>query len=302
MRICSLVPGATEVLFGLGLGDAVVGVTHECDWPAEAAARPAVTASALDTDELDGAQIDGRVTAAARDGTPLYAIDEAAWAAVAADVVVVQELCAVCAVSTDDVRDITAACGIDAELVVYSPGTLDGVADAIVSLGDRLGARERAAELAAAFRARLAGVDALVDGAPRPRVYVAEWLDPPYGAGHWVPDMVARAGGIDVAGTAGEPSFRMRWSDVASLAPDAVVLAPCGYDLDRTLAEVDPLELAGHLLGTPASTESRVFAVDANGLFSRPGPRLADGVALLAHLLHPERAPDPGLPWSRVLL
>ncbi|MEZ5100559.1 MAG: cobalamin-binding protein [Thermoleophilia bacterium] len=302
MRICSLVPGATEVLFALGLGGEVVGVTHECDWPAEAASRPAVTAAALDTDELDGAEIDARIAAAARDGSPLYAIDEAAWAAVAADVVVVQELCTVCAVSTDDVRDITAACGIEAELVVYSPGTLDGVGDAIAELGARLGARVRGAELADAFRRRLAAVDGLVAGAARPRVYVAEWLDPPFAAGHWVPDMVARAGGIDVAGTAGEPSFRMRWTDVAALAPEAVVLAPCGYDLDRTLAEVDPLELAGHLLGTPASAESRVFAVDANALFSRPGPRLADGVALLAHLLHPELASDPGLPWARVML
>jgi iron complex transport system substrate-binding protein len=133
-------------------------------------------------------------------------------------------------------------------------------------------------------------------------VFVTEWLEPPYSAGHWVPDMVSAAGGIDVAGTSGEPSHRMRWPDVAALDPDVVVLAPCGFDLDRTLSEVVPLDLSAHLLGTPARQESRVFAVDANAMFSRPSPRVVDGVELLAHLLHPGEYPDAGAPWSRIRL
>ena len=141
---------------------------------------------------------------------------------------------------------------------------------------------------------------ALAENETYPRVYVSEWLEPPYAAGHWVPDMVSAAGGMEIAGIAGEPSFRMRWTDVAGLEPDTVVLAPCGFDLDRTLSEVVTLDLSAHLLGTAARQESRVFAVDANGYFSRPGPRLVDGVELLAYLLHPDAYSDPGIPWSRV--
>ena len=153
------------------------------------------------------------------------------------------------------------------------------------------------------MRSRLDRVAAaLAEVESYPRVFVTEWLEPPYSAGHWVPDMVSAAGGIDVAGTSGEPSHRMRWPDVAALEPDVVVLAPCGFDLDRTLSEVVPLDLSAHLLGTSARQESRVFAVDANAMFSRPSPRVVDGVEVLAHLLHPGEYPDSGAPWSRIRL
>jgi iron complex transport system substrate-binding protein len=303
VRICSLVPAVTEVLFALGLGDSVVGVTHECDFPPEAATRRVVTATLIDTDELSGAEIDRAVADAARDGTPLYAIDEEAWQGIGADVVVVQGLCEVCAVSRDDAHDLLRATRVAAEVVDYSPASLDGIIESIVTLGTRFGAEPAAEEVVAGMRNRLERVDAAladVDGAPS--VFVSEWLDPPFSAGHWVPDMVARARGIDVAGMSGEASHRMRWADVASLRPDVVVLAPCGYDLDRTLSELVPLELSAHLLGTPAREESRVFAVDANAAFSRPGPRIVDGVELLAYLLHPGAFPDPGVPWTRIRL
>ncbi len=304
VRIASLVPAATEVLFALGLGDRVVGVTHECDWPPEARARPVVTASLVQTGDLASAEIDAAVSEAAADGRPLYAIDEETWTGIDADVVIVQELCEVCAVSSDQVEGVVRARRLDVEVLDYSPSTLDGVLSAVTALGERLGAEGAADELAAGMRGRMDRVAAALAGVESfPRVFVTEWLEPPYSAGHWVPDMVALAGGADVAGTAGEPSHRMRWSDVAALAPDLVVVAPCGFDLDRTLAEVVPLDLSAHLLGTPARQESRVFAVDANGYFSRPGPRLADGVELLAHLLHPAEYPDPGgVPWSRIRL
>jgi iron complex transport system substrate-binding protein len=273
-RICSLVPAATEVLFALGLGDQVVAVTHECDWPPAARKRPAITSSRLDPGALTSAEIDRRVREAAEKGEALYAVDEALWRKLRPDVVVAQELCEVCAVSAGSVRRL------EARVVDYSPTTLDGVATAIAELGERLGARGAGQVLAGALRGRVERMRAAVSGRPRPRVFVAEWLDPPFAAGHWVPEMVDAAGGVDVAGRAGTPSFRTTWERVASLRPDVVVLAPCGFDLKRTLAEA-PAALPG----------ATVAAVDANGYFSRPGPRLADGVELLAHLLHPEVVP-----------
>jgi iron complex transport system substrate-binding protein len=303
VKICSLVPAATEVLFALGLGDRVVGVTHECDWPPEAAERPVVTAAIVETGELASAEIDRAVAHAAADGKPLYAVDAEAWQRVDADVVIAQELCEVCAVTTDQLDEIVSARSVDVDAVGYSPSTLDDVLDCIVSLGIRFGAEGAADELTGGMRARLDRVRAaLADVDSSPRVFISEWLDPPFAAGHWVPDMVTVAGGTEVAGMSGEPSYRMRWTDVAALEPDVVVLAPCGFDLDRTLTEVVTLDLSANLLGTPARQESRVFAVDANAHFSRPGPRLVDGVELLAYLLHPDAYSDPGIPWSRVRL
>jgi iron complex transport system substrate-binding protein len=297
VRICSLVPGATEVLFALGLGESVVGVTHECDWPPEAEGRPRVTASELQSGDLSSAAIDNAVAEAVREGKALYAIDEDVWEKIRPEVVVAQELCDVCAVSAGEVRRL------DVEVIDYSPSTLDDVFAHITRLGARLGEDGSADEVTNGMRTRLERVRAaLAETETYPRVYVSEWLEPPYAAGHWVPDMVSAAGGMEVAGIAGEPSFRMRWSDVAGLEPDTVVLAPCGFDLERTLTEVVTLDLSAHLLGTTARQESRVFAVDANGYFSRPGPRLVEGVELLAYLLHPDAYSDPGIPWSRVRL
>jgi iron complex transport system substrate-binding protein len=301
VRICSLVPGATEVLFALGLGDQVVGVTHECDWPPEAASRPKVTASLLQGGDLTSVEIDQAVSEAASDGKPIYAIDADLWREIEADIVVAQELCEVCAVSRSDLDEVSETTKLDVGVLDYSPSTLEDVFDAIANLGSWLGAEGAAAELLAGMRSRVDRVKAALGGIDStPKVFVSEWIEPPYAAGHWVPDMVSLAGGMEVAGMSGEPSHRMRWPDVAELEPDVVVLAPCGFDLDRTLEEVVTLDVSAHLLGTPARRESRVFAVDANGYFSRPGPRLVEGVELLAYLLHSDRYPDPGIPWSRV--
>jgi iron complex transport system substrate-binding protein len=303
MRICSLVPAATEVLFALGLGDQVVGVTHECDCPPEASERLIVTASLVDTGELTSAEIDQAVAQAAGNGQPLYGVDAKVWEQVDADVVIAQQLCEVCAVSTDRLDEIVRARSLEVDVVGYSPSTLDNVLAGIAGLGVRFGAEAAADELTGGMRARLDRVRAaLADVDSSPRVFISEWLDPPFAAGHWVPDMVTVARGTEVAGMSGEPSYRMRWTDVAMLEPDVVVLAPCGFELDRTLNEVVTLDLSANLLGTPARQESRVFAVDANAHFSRPGPRLVDGIELLAYLLHPEAYSDPGIPWSRVRL
>ena len=240
MRICSLVPAATEALFAVGLGENVVGVTHECDFPPDAAKRPVVTASLLDTAELTSAEIDRAVAEAAGNGRPLYAIDEDVWAGIEADTVVVQELCDVCAVSTDELDEVVSARTLDVETIGYSPSTLDGVMDAIRELGATLGAGGQADEVVAGMRARLDRVRAaLAHVENSPRVFVAEWLEPPYAAGHWVPDMVATAGGTDVAGMSGEPSHRMRWADVASLEPDA-------SPIDRRLRHAHELRRFGN--------------------------------------------------------
>jgi iron complex transport system substrate-binding protein len=303
VRICSLVPGATEVLFAVGLGDQVVGVTHECDWPLEARERPQVTASLLQGGDLTSAEIDRAVAEAASDGKALYAVDADVWNEIEPEIVVTQELCDVCAVSRDTLDGVTEATRLDVGVLDYSPTTLEDVFEEIVKLGSWLGADGAAAELVAGMRARVERVKAALAGIESiPKVFVSEWIEPPYAAGHWVPDMVSLAGGTEVAGMSGEPSHRMRWPDVVELEPDVVLLAPCGFDLDRTLEEIVTLDISAHLLGTPARRDSRVFAVDANGYFSRPGPRLVDGIELLAYLLHPDRYTDPGIPWSRVRL
>lgn len=281
VRICSLVPAATEALFSLGLGDQVVAVTHECDWPPEAAALPVVTLSALGSERRASAEIDRLVAESSRKGEPLYLVDEEAFSALDPDVAVAQAVCDVCAVSATDVRRL------DVEVVDYSPTTLDGIASSLAALGARLGARDTGHDRGEALRRRVAGVAQAVAGRPRPRVVVAEWLDPPFLAGHWVPEMVAAAGGLDVGATPGAPSERTTWEAIAALEPDVLVLAPCGYDLERTLEEA-PAAL-------PAQ---RVVAVDANAYFSRPGPRVADGVKLLAYVLHSEVRPDPGLAFA----
>jgi iron complex transport system substrate-binding protein len=301
VRICSLVPGATEILFALGLGDQVVGVTHECDWPPEAAELPKVTASLLQGGDLTSPEIDKAVAEAASDGKALYAIDADVWAQIEADIVVAQELCEVCAVSRSALDEAVETTKLDVGVLDFSPSTLEDVFESIETLGSWLGAEGAAAELLAGMRSRIERVRAALAGIESiPRIFVSEWIEPPYAAGHWVPDMVSLAGGSEIAGMSGEPSHRMRWSDVAELDPDVVVLAPCGFDLDRTLEEVVTLDVSAHLLGTPARRDSRVFAVDANGYFSRPGPRLVEGVELLAFLLHSDRYSDPGIPWSRV--
>jgi iron complex transport system substrate-binding protein len=262
-----------------------------------------VTASLVETGELTSAQVDRAVAQAAANGKPLYAVDPETWERIGADVVIAQELCEVCAVSTDQLDEIVSARLLEVDVVGFSPSTLDNVLACIAGLGARFGAEAAADELTGGMRARLDRVRAaLADVESSPRVFISEWLDPPFAAGHWVPDMVTVAGGTEVAGMSGEPSHRMRWTDVAALEPDVVVLAPCGFDLDRTLTEVVTLDLSANLLGTPARQESRVFAVDANAHFSRPGPRLVDGVELLAYLLHPDAYSDPGIPWSRVRL
>jgi len=281
VRIVSLLPSTTEILFALGAGDDVVGVTFECDYPAEARSRTIVSTSAM-PEGLAPAAIDQYVVQAMARGDDLYHLDEGALAGLDADLVVTQDLCAVCAVDVSVVDDALAHLGCTAEVLTIDPHTLDEVFGSIETLGAATGRLDAARSLVAGQRERLAAVTARVAGRPRPRVLLLEWTDPPFAPGHWIPEMVSLAGGEPVLGTAGAKSRRVTWDQVHESRPEVVVVAPCGYDLEGASALRDELVDSGVL---PAGIP--VHPVDANASWARPGTRLVDGVEELAGLLHP---------------
>lgn len=272
MRVCSLLPSATEIVADLGLIDSLVAVSEECRWPPEVAAKPKVTAARVDSSSAS-AEIDRLVRESLADGRPLYTVDAGLIDELRPDILITQDLCTVCAVSSDD---LAGACPIGAEIISLDPRNLEEVAGTVTLLAERLGAVARGEEIVAGMRSKIERVRSATAGAPRRRVFVAEWIDPPFTAGHWVPEMVEAAGGVDVFGAAGEHSRTTTWDDVLAAEPELIIAAPCGYD-ERGAAE----RAAALDLGVP------VIAVDADSYFSRPGPRLADGVELLAGILHP---------------
>ena len=281
MRIVSLLPSTTEILFAIGAGDDVVGVTFECDFPPEARTRRIVSTSAL-PEGLTPVEIDTYVAGAMARGEDLYHLAADALAELDADLVVTQDLCAVCAVDVSVVDDALSYLGCRAEVLTVDPHTIDEVLDSIVTMGQVTGHRSSAEELVASLRARLAAVRSRVAGLPRPRVVLLEWTDPPYSPGHWVPEMIEAAGGSCVLGTAGARSERVLWETVHAAEPDVVVVAPCGYDLAGARSLADELVASGVLPpGVP------VHAVDANAAWARPGTRLVEGVEELAAYLHP---------------
>jgi iron complex transport system substrate-binding protein len=280
VRIVSLLPSTTEILFALGAGDDVVGVTFECDFPAEARTRTIVSTSAMPAG-LTPPEIDAFVTKAMTRGEDLYHLDEGALADLDADLVVTQDLCAVCAVDVSVVDDALAHLGCTADVLTIDPHTLDEVFASIETLGAATGHLDAARALVASQRERLAAVTARVAGRPRPRVLLLEWTDPPFAPGHWIPEMVVLAGGEPVLGTAGKESRRVTWDQVHAARPEVVVVAPCGYDRDGATALAGDLVRSGVLPdGVP------LHAVDSNASWARPGTRLVDGVEELAGLLH----------------
>jgi iron complex transport system substrate-binding protein len=283
MRIVSLIPSATEILFAVGAGEDVVGVTFECDHPPAARERRVVSTSAM-PEGLTPKEIDDFVGAAVTAGEDLYHLDSGALAELEADLVVTQDLCAVCAVDVGTVDDALAFLGCRADVATVDPHTLDDVMASIVSIGELTGRQSGAAGLVASLESRLAAVGERLTGRPRPRVLVLEWTDPPFAPGHWIPEMVVRAGGEPTLGVAGSRSSRITWEEAEGSRPDVVVCAPCGFDLDGStiLAET----VRHRFPGVP------VWAVDADGHFARPGPRLVDGVEVLAGILHPEVHPS----------
>jgi iron complex transport system substrate-binding protein len=288
MRIASLVPSATEMLFAAGLGESVVAVTHECDYPPEASSLPHLTRTVIPPG-LAPAEIDSEVKRLVGEGRALYELDEGALADAEPDLVVTQAVCDVCAVSYEDVAAVAARLPGNPAVLRQDPSTLGEVLEDVTRLGEATGAEGQAARLREDLERRLEAVRAAVRDAPRPRVLALEWLDPPFVGGHWVPEMIATAGGEDAAGRSGAKSHQAEWAALAELRPDVAIVMPCGYYVDdaREQAHAHSHDLAG--LGA-----ARAFAVDAASSFSRPGPRLVDGVELLAHLLHPDLAAPPG--------
>ena len=290
MRIVSLVPHATEMLFALGVGDDVVGVTHECDHPPAVEGLPQVTRDVLPPG-LSTAQIDAQVRERTERGEAIYALDEELLAELEPDLIVTQDLCPVCAVSSADVRRVAAELPAPARVIALDPTTLGETMGDIRTLAQATGAREAALVLVARQRARIDTVRRAVRGAEPVLVAALEWLDPVFVAGHWTPQLIELAGGLDLLGLSGERSAQSTWEEVRAAAPEVVVCMPCGYDAARSLEEAE-----AHAEQLATLRARRVVAVDAAAMFSRPGPRLVDGLELLAHLLHPDRVPEaPGV-------
>ena len=287
MRIASLVPSATEMLFALGLGDAVVGVTHECDYPPQAAALPHLTRTVIPPG-LSTAEIDRAVRERTERGEALYELDALRLHPLAPDLIVTQAVCEVCAAAVDDVRAVAAELPSPPRVLSLDPSTLGEVLAGMRELAEVAGAAEAGEHFAAEAADRLDAVAAAVADAPRPRIAALEWLDPVFVGGHWVPQMIELAGGEDVLGLAGERSRTAEPEEVAATRPEIAVVMPCGYDAARAAEEARAH--AELLRGLGAE---RVVAVDATAYFSRPGPRLVDGVELLGHVLHRDRLHAP---------
>ena len=266
-------------------------MTHECDFPPEAAKKPPLIRPRVDP-QAKPAELDRQVSELTARGESIYAVDAELLSRLSPDLIVTQDLCHVCAASSDDLATALARLSNPPRILSLSPHSLADVWDDIRRVGDATGRCPEAEFLAAALERRVAAVEATVARTrKRPRVLCLEWLDPYYVAGHWVPEMVAKAGGEDVLGRAGAPSFHVKNEVIADSRPDAIVIMPCGYSVARTAVEFSAMKIPEEWKHLPAVCERRIFAVDANSYFSRPGPRLADGVELLAHILHPRLGP-----------
>jgi iron complex transport system substrate-binding protein len=288
MRIVSLLPSATDIVYELGLGDGLVGISEDCDWPAEVRSKPLVARNRIELSRFSSAQIEELVSGAASESHSLYTVDADVLAELQPDLVITQDVCAVCAVSSGDLATI---CPIGSEVYSMNPRTLAEVTESVVALADRLGVPERGLVLAAAMRSKFEATRVAVAGLERPRVFMAEWIDPPYNAGHWLPEMVELAGGINLLSAPGEYSTPTTWDAALAAEPDVIVIAACGFELDEAAARAADLRLP-----------VRTVVVDGGAHFSRPAPRLGDGVRQLGYLLHPDAAPDPGLPFAELAL
>jgi iron complex transport system substrate-binding protein len=284
MRLVSLLPSATEIVYALGLGEDLVGITFECDEPPSARVDKAIVVGGRDTRDMSPSDIDAYVKAQMSAGADLYTLHADALAGLSPDLILTQDLCRVCALPSGQVSDALDYLGCRADVLSLDPYTLDEVFDTIVAVGARTGVPGRAETLVAALRSRLAAVASAIAGRPTPRVAVVEWVDPPFTAGHWVPDLVRAAGGEPVAAHPGARSEQTTWREIADAAPDVILVAPCGFHVDGAAQQASDVGL--RFPGTP------VWALDADGIVVRPGPRLVEGVAAIAAILHPGAVPD----------
>jgi iron complex transport system substrate-binding protein len=302
VKICSFLPSATEILYALELGESVAGITYECDYPEEARKKPVVVNTRL-VASANAADIDRQVNEFMARHESLYRIETELLREIQPDLIVTQDLCRVCAASPGDLGSALAFLPRVPEVVNLNPHTLDDVWNDVLTVGRATGRGERAEAVVAQLRGRVEAVEHAMAGVKaRPHVLCLEWLAPPFIAGHWVPEMVARAGGVDVLGRAGESSYPIEWREILHSKPEVIVIMPCGYHLRQAMEEFQRTHLPPSWMELPAVADGRVFVVDASSYFSRPGPRLADGVEILAHLCHPGRVAMPAAPEAMARL
>ena len=295
MKIASLLPSATEIVYALGLGEALVGVTDECDYPADAVTKPVVSRSALPQGRPASAgEIDGAVRDRLAVGQPLYVLDRELLRRERPDVILTQDLCRVCAVPSGHVREALEDLGLpEAQVLSLDPHTLEDVFDGIEAVGKLLDRAAEATTLTAALRARVARVKEIAMRVPTVRVLALEWSEPPFVGGHWVPEMVEAVGAMNLLNEKGVPSREIAWHELVEANPEVLVFMPCGYYLEEAEEEGEGLFDLPYVAETPAARNGNVFAVDATSYFSRPGPRLVDGLEILAWAVHPETYPEP---------
>jgi iron complex transport system substrate-binding protein len=292
-RIVSFLPAGTEMVHALGAGNELVGRSHECDYPASVTSLPVVSRPALDLDGASPEEIDAAVAQRMDSGDTLYAIDEVLLRDLRPDVILTQNLCRVCAPSGDELTRAVRKFSRRPEVLFLTPRTIEEISANIVAVGRAIGRVEEADAIVRSNQGRLTGVRDALKTAPRRRVVFLEWTDPLFCGGHWVPEMISLAGGEDPLGRPGEDSVRMDWDDVAAARPEIIIVSPCGYRLEQSAG------LARQMRRVPGA---EVYAVDANAYFARPGPRVVEGVELLAHLFHPEIVswPYADRPWERI--
>jgi iron complex transport system substrate-binding protein len=288
LRLISFLPAATEMACALGLGKQLVGVTHECDFPSLARSKPIVVRNALALEKMTMREIDAAVSECVGSGRSLYEVDECLLEKLAPTHILTQALCQVCAPSGNEITRALNALPFKPEVVWFTPHTLEDIFDNLRELGQLAGRLAKAQDLVASAHRRLQKTAELVQNEPRPRVLCLEWTDPYYCCGHWVPEMIEIAGGEDALGRKGADSLRIPWSEIASWSPEILIISPCGFGTDKAVELTRSLLRQPGWSELPAVRHRRVFAVDANAYFARPGPRVVDGVELLSHLIHPE--------------
>jgi iron complex transport system substrate-binding protein len=294
MKIVSLLPSATELVYALGLGDDLSGVTFECDWPPEARTKPVVSDTALPTDRpLSSREIDEEVRQRMDVKEPLYVLDKDLIRRIDPDLILTQDLCRVCAVPTGQVQDALDDIGCQAEVVSMDPHTLEEVLQSFIDVGAATGTEDRAKELVEGLRARIDAVRSRIARLPTIRTFSMEWLDPPFAGGHWIPEMVEVAGGHNLLTEKGHPSRKVTWRQISDASPEVVVFMPCGYYLEEAEDEAAAIYRIPEFRETTAYSSRTVFATDASSFFSRPGPRLVDGLEVLAWAIHPDEFPEP---------
>lgn len=294
-RIVSFLPSATEIACALGLEDALLGITHECDYPPEVKTKPVVVRNVLPIEKMSQSEIDRAVAERMRAGLSLYQIDEQLLSELAPDLILTQDLCQVCAPSGNEVSQVLRSLPKTPQILWMTPRNVGEIFDNVRELGAATSRTEQAEQLVEECKTRIEMLSRKTAAASRPRVFCMEWLDPVYASGHWVPELVAMAGGVDEIGREGGESVRVSWEDIAAWAPEVLVIMPCGFNLQQTMKQIWSVfgpygSRAGgpDFFALPAVRNGRVYAVDANSYFARPGPRVVEGAELLAQLIHPD--------------